>query len=371
MVQVDKRKTSIEILRCLSMILVVAIHLFTKTSVLYEIAVDSPVYWIVWILYGFCVTAVNCFVLITGYFMVNADFKVEKLLKLYTQVLFYSIVIALVVKFGLHLELKLRWQEVFFPITGGEYWFVTVYLVLYILSPFVNILVKNLDQKTHKHLLLILCVLFSVIPTVRHVDGWLGDGGAYGITWFIFLYLIGTYIRKYSDGFGKKKFGRLYLLTILLIPTSKYVIMLFGREVSTHLMPEKVLDASETLYEFNSLPALLASVFLFLFFVNIRDFPGKIARLAVWGGKFSFGVYLIHNNPNFSHFLWEKLGIDYWLIQKRNIIIPIVLLILVYISCSFLEYLRECLFNLCRINQLIDKIADRVYVTKAHLQGRE
>lgn len=362
MAQVRIRKTNMELLRCLSMVMVVAIHLFTKTSVLWEVSVDSPAYYASWILYGLCMTSVNCFVLITGYFMVNAEFKCEKLLRIYAQVLFYSIAIALIVKYVLHLELSTGWLKAVLPITRREYWFATVYLGLYILSPFMNILIRNLDRRIFMRLLLILGVLFSVIPQFLYANNWLEDGGAYGIVWFIFLYLIGAYIRKYHDIIADRKYGWYYLVAIAVIPISKFAIMLVGNRLHI-LEPEKVLKVSEVFYQFNAVPALLASVFLFLCFARMKESFGKTDRVIAWGGSLSFGVYLIHDNPNLSHFLWEKLKISYWLAENGNVMIVLLLLLAVYIVCSLIEWLRQQLFKCFRIDRLIDIVAERIKYT--------
>ena len=124
------------------------------------------------------------------------------------------------------------------------------------------------------------------------------------------------------------------------------------------LEPEKVLKVSEVFYQFNTVPSLLASVFLFLCFIRMKEFFGKADRVIAWGGSLSFGVYLIHNNPNLSHFLWEKLKINYWLAENGNVLIVLLLLLAVYIVCSLIEWLRQQLFRVFRIDRLIGKIAD-------------
>ncbi len=333
------RNANMELLRVLSMIMVVCIHLFTKTSVLWEIPEQSPAYHMSWILYGLCMTGVNCFVLLTGYFMIYAEFKLEKLLNIYVQVLFYSLVMAFIVRCVLHLELSTGLRRAILPVTSGEYWFATVYLALYLLGPFVNILVRNLNKESFQRLLLILGILFSVIPTFLDADGWLGDGGAYGIVWFIFLYLLGSYIRKYQDVIPDKKYGCYYFASVAVIPISK------------------IVKLPEVFYRFNSLPALLSSVFLFLFFARKKESYGKLDRLILLGGRLSFGVYLIHNNPNFSHFMWEKLNIHYFLTQKGNLVIVLLILLTLYFACSIIEWFRQCLFKWCKIDWMISQIA--------------
>lgn len=195
------------------MFLVILIHLMTKTSALSEMNPSQPIYYISWFLYALCMTGVNCYVLISGYFWTETKFRLEKLLHIYFQVLFYSVTIA-VVMYACKMELKSSWICVFLPVTNSEYWFATIYLGLYCLTPYLSLIIQNMEEKPFRKLLMILGILLCVIPTFLRADGWLGDGGAYGISWFIYLYLMGGYIRKYYPD-GEKKACRYYLASVL------------------------------------------------------------------------------------------------------------------------------------------------------------
>lgn len=356
-----KRSSNIELLRVISMFMVVMIHLMTKTSVLWEMDQSQAVYYISWFLYGLCMTGVNCYVLISGYFYKETKFKFEKLLSIYFQVLFYSVVIAAVM-YLMKIELRSSKIGVILPITNREYWFATVYLGLCCLTPYLNIVIEHMEEKKLRQLLIVLGLLFSVIPTFLHADNWLEDGGAYGIVWFVFLYFTGGYIRKFYSG-GIKKAGLYYLGCILIIPVSKYLILLFGRyggALSSLIQGDKIIKISEVLYAFNSLPALCASVFLFLFFCSVQIKNVKMMKVINFFGSLTFGVYLIHNNKTLSHYLWENLHINDWLVKKNNIFMIIILWISVFIVCSMIELLRQQLFKLFKINKFINKIAEKI-----------
>lgn len=351
-----QRMANIELLRNISMFMVIAIHLFTKTSVLWEIDLRQPVYCISWFLYGLCMTGVNCYVIISGYFLSDSKFKVEKLLKIYVQVLFYSVTISLIAKYVLGLEMTSSWLAVFMPITHREYWFATVYIGMYCLMPFLNLLIKTINQKQFQCLLAVLSILFSIIPTFLHADGWLGDEGAYGIVWFIFLYFIGAYIKMYYQGDWLKGTWLLYTSVILLIPVTKFVVLLIGGWQNMIGM-EKILRVSEVFYNFNSVPALCASVVLFICFLQLKIENTKIAFMINLLSGMTFGIYLIHNNRNISHFLWESLRIDYWLIQRNNILIIILILCIVFVICGLIEGVRKLLFKALRLDWIVSKIA--------------
>lgn len=351
----NKKLANIELLRVISMFMVVMIHLMTKTSVLTEMKLNQPVYYVSWFLYGLCMTGVNCYVIISGYFGVESKFRLEKLLRLYIQVLFYSIVIA-VIAHALGLELVSGLTGMLLPITRSEYWFVTVYLGMYCIMPYLNFAAQKMDEKQLKQMLLVLAVLFSVIPTFLHSSGWLGDGGAYGIAWFSFLYFIGAYIRRFYNS-REKKIGLYYLAAILIIPISKYIILFAGSHLN-FVSSETIVKASEILYSFNSLPALCASVLLFVFFVNVKIENEILTKSINFIGRLTFGIYLIHNNRNISHYLWEKLRINYWLVERENILAVIGIWAAVFVVCAAVEWIRQLLFKLLGIDKLIGKTAD-------------
>lgn len=254
-----ERNSNIELLRNISMFFIVLIHLFEKTSAIFDIPIDSSAYYFSWIIYAVCRMGNNLFIIISGYFYREVRFKLDKFLKLLVQVFFYSVILALVAKFCLGIELKSGWRNVLFPISKGEYWFMTVYMALYCFMPYINKFVETLSSKTYRRLLLLCFVTFSLVPTFVNKD-FLNFGGAYGLVWFVYLYLIGAYIRenkgKISDFFlGREK---LFWLIIIIIPVYKFVLE-FLRSFS---IEHYIADAwEEALYKSNSPIILLASVF--------------------------------------------------------------------------------------------------------------
>ncbi|MDE6846030.1 MAG: acyltransferase [Lachnospiraceae bacterium] len=354
----QKRNSNIELLRVISMLMIVLAHLLIKTSALWEVNSDRPVYYISWLLYALCLTSVNCYVLISGYFGTESRFKFDRLIRIYFQVLFYSVGIAVIMRIC-HFDLKDGWLNVLLPITRREYWFATVYLGLYCLTPFLNLALKNISEKQLRQLLLVLGVLFCVIPTCLYADNWLEDGGAYGIVWFVFLYLTGGYIKKYYAD-GRKKSGFYYLISILILPVSKIIVILIGKIniISAMLSETTISKISELLYSLNSLPITCASVFLFLFFCSIEIKSESVSKIINFTGSLTFGIYLIHNNRNLSGPLWEGTRINYWLAEKENIWVILAIWIVVFIVCAAIEWIRQRLFALLRIDKLAVRLAD-------------
>ena len=143
-----KRNISLDILKILSMIMVIILH--TKIYGLRDatLAPCSSVYWVVLIFYIFSLVAVNCFVLISGYFFSKSSLQPKKLLKLWLQTFIFSAGIFFIVcifnksAFGFG-ELLSQ----LFPVMSNQYWFFTCYFVLMVVSPFINKYLASLEQK--------------------------------------------------------------------------------------------------------------------------------------------------------------------------------------------------------------------------------
>ena len=108
--------------------------------------------------------------------------------------------------------------KVLYTLGFGEYWFMTDYIILYCLSPFINKYIKSLNKKEFKKLLLVLFILFSMMQYISTISCL--SNSLYN---FIFLYFIGAYLREYplkkSFLFEKKSisFYRLVLLIVFII----------------------------------------------------------------------------------------------------------------------------------------------------------
>ena len=92
-----KRQANFEILRVLAMAMIVAMHYMLKGGIAIPMSHDgSLTNHVAWLIEAFCIIAANCYVLISGYFMVEAEWKRKKLISLVAQVLFYSLLIPIV-----------------------------------------------------------------------------------------------------------------------------------------------------------------------------------------------------------------------------------------------------------------------------------
>ena len=78
----SQRNASLDILRTLCMFLIVLGHSICHGQVLDAVATNSANYFLVTAIYTFLMVHVNCFVLISGYFLCIQKFRMEKAISL-------------------------------------------------------------------------------------------------------------------------------------------------------------------------------------------------------------------------------------------------------------------------------------------------
>ncbi len=209
-----KRNTNFELLRIITMIMIIALHYNCHGQAMYK--VQGKYYYVIWLIEILCLVAVNCYVLISGYFLVNSKFNLKKLIKIVCETFFYSFFIALLLICSNKVNLgNMKFIDIIktiLPSMAGQYWFITVYIMLYLIFPFLNIIIKNINKKQFQILLIIAIGITSIITSIFPFVTHSGVAAGRVIIWFIILYFIGAYIRLYSKEGNKYKYLMIYLV---------------------------------------------------------------------------------------------------------------------------------------------------------------
>jgi len=293
----EKRLANFELLRLIAMLMVIALHYFYYSGMLPTL-IDhlEGQHILALILESFCIVAVNVFVMISGYFMVLSRFKFRRFFRLVCQVLFYTLLIPLVLSiFGLPViaEQDGLYGMILYllPISTVHYWFITAYLLLYLISPFLNAAFEKIEkiklQKIIFILLIIFCGIKSFIPVMLNLDSF-----GYDFGWFICLYLVGAYIRIYGLPFMDRKYIG---LMIYLICAS----LIFFLKILSHYLYAKTGYFKyfyDIPFHYNFILVFLAAIGLFYSFINIKIEDGIIADLIRKMAPLCLGIYLLHMN---------------------------------------------------------------------------
>lgn len=350
---VRNRQANFELLRIVSMILIIIFH-FSDWGGLMNISepISNK-------LFGQFINiggklGVNIFVLISGYFLVNSKFKFKKLLKIIFEVWTYSVgisIICCILNIG-DLSLK-NILKSFAPISYNMYWFATTYIGMYLIFPIINKLINSIDKHKHKIILILLGIMLSIIPTFIIKSSPFNSN----LSWFIYIYMIAAYIKKYGIKFMNNNIKNLVI--IISIVLFMFIISLICTVVGEKV---KVLNKFANYFNvMNSLPMLILSVYIFMFFKNINIKDNKIITIFA---RSSFAVYLIHINTILRVYLFNDI-IKIQNFYKVNTLILILYVMLstiaIYLICTIIDIIRikiieKPLFNIKKFDKYIDKV---------------
>lgn len=290
------RQANFELLRILAMAMVITLHFLSKGGLLTDFSEKFALRdHVVWLTEAFCSVAVNVYVLISGYFLVDARFRSKKVLKLWAQVLFYSAGVPAACLFAgilqggeITLDRAVTW---ILPILREHYWFATIYLLLYVLSPLLGKAVRSMEKKELCTVLWILLAFSCFGKTILPVNLALDTGG-YDLLWFLCLYLTAAWLRLY--GIPKWLKGWRGAACYAIGGTAVYGLSMAYRAV--YFRTGRLADFYTGPYQYNHLLCLFAAVSLFGAFSAVRIAGEKAARIICTVASCTFGIYLLHEN---------------------------------------------------------------------------
>lgn len=346
------RILNFELLRVLAMIFVVLVHFIvnggnTPQNVTFENgfilnSISYPFFS------ALSYTGVICFVLISSYFICESNIlRVDKLIKTWSVTVFYSILMMLIChyRFGLN---KFDIIGSFLPLWSDQYWFVTKYIALLILAPFISVLIKNLTRQGLLKAIFAMSFLTVTITCGIPYGSKFFSDSPLSVAPFVLMFLLASYIKLYDVPlFIKQNSGTLFFSLIAFQGITGILINLI------HGTNNNITGGFSISY--NAL-SLLPATLLFIWFKehkfsNSSLFVG-ISKLA----PYSFAVYLIHDNQHIRYFLWNDLvrWEKYWN-SPMWIIYAIMVPIFIYLVCTAIDTVRTMAFRFLGINKVINK----------------
>lgn len=346
----SRRITSVEALRVTSMFLIVVMHYIfcgLKLSPIHQYydlscfqgCLDYLTMEPLYILSG---TAVNCYVMITGYFLIDKlTYRWGGVIKTWFLAFFYS-VLFLIIAFLLNFEVvKADIIQAVFPVYQSAYWFVTSYIGLLLFAPILSRAAVSFSKRSY---LIVLAVLFVV--TFQFLYGEI-YGGFKSIIFFGYLFLIAGYIRLH--GIPKWVLNHKYLYFFILW----LIILIFATGINLIRGGWGSFQLISSSYDG---PLLFLSLIIFIIFVtannDCRAF-GWLSKLA----PYTFGIYLIHTNDFVNDRIWNVI--------PRTFNYPIFFhcvffCIILFLICVLIDYIRERLFKALKIDNLLKIIGDKI-----------
>lgn len=328
------RDSRFELLRIMSIIGIVLAHFSLWTPWHLENITVFNVN-IVYFFRPFGQTGVYLFILITAWFMSNdiptIDKGITRTKKILAQVIFYSIFIQIIYSWLTdNWDAKLLVKS-FFPFLFNQYWFVTAYLVLIILLPYINRIIHGISRIEHRYLILAMMLFSFIFPLINNYI----MGTMYSFSTICTVYVIGAYIKKYDFKLNNK----LSYVAILFALLSLYIA-----QVLMYLMLHRLSGIDKLNY--GLMPAII-SVGIFLVVKNKEKYHSVKVN---WLSKNIFAVYLITVHPSISSaFFVHGLNVSELVYDFRIIIIGLVYGSLLVVATIIIDKIRETFFRFISI----------------------
>lgn len=310
-----KRQSNFELLRIFAMLGVVFLHYYNdsigQASALVE--KNSINFFILNFFESTFICAVNVFVLICGYFL-SQTYK-RNLIKPIQLIVEVSAIKSIVYLLNSILNKNFSIYNFLSSLLPSN-WFVILYIVLFVISPYINIVINKLNHSQLRKLVILFLSIFSIFPTFFDLlsdifdttiqlspIGMYGNQSGYTIVNFVLMYLIGAYLAKST--INKIKLRN--ILCLLLINIA--VLFIF-------------------MYKYKNIalsycnPFVISEAVLFLCFfakIHIKEntFINAIAKEA-------FSVFLLH------FYFYQFINIEFFV--NRN---PILLVLhIIFSSCA-------------------------------------
>lgn len=271
-----ERVLGLDILRVLAIVFVFITHAINIRGVLNVNQLSFK--WTIYMIFRFlAMTSVPLFLLLTGYLNNKKEIS-KKYYKGIIPLIFSYVVISIVeivatafytkistgAPFSINIPLSII--QILNFTANGYAWYFEMYIGLFLLIPFLNILYDNLKDKKMKQILIaslgFLTFLPQVVQTFQACDMWLNITPDYWqITYPLTYFFIGKYIHEFKPNL---KLWKRFLYPMLTLGFTCLCCYIFST-------PEQY--AWFTFNKFEALPTALTATFIFLAFY---DFDKKI-----------------------------------------------------------------------------------------------
>lgn len=345
-----ERNSNIELLRIISMVLIVAHHFALHGYGVNELKFSENKLILDFLSLGGKI-GVNIFIIISSYYLIDKKYNVKSLLKSIYSVKIYAVLFLIV---GIILKVNIEIVDIIksvFPVIYSLYWFITGYIILYMIYPFLNIFLKGLSKEKIKLLIGICIVLYSCINVFLGATLFFSS-----IIWFVILYIFTYYLKMYID-LNKINHKKIIVISILMYFVLYLVVVIFdilGSKYSIFRI-HMLYFARE-----NSIFSIIIAFGLFLYFVKRSKYSSKIINYISSG---TLGVYLIHENV-FVRPLLYGIFIDNRELTNINFSVffcrAVCSVILIFISCLIIgliiDYIISILFQYINFNFIEKKL---------------
>jgi surface polysaccharide O-acyltransferase-like enzyme len=279
------RNTGFDILRCFAIFSVIAGHFFSlHTNFKNEIFAGTSMFLQASIAPVFYACGVPLFLLLTGY--LNCYRKIEKtyfhkIWKVLFAYLLFSIISIIFRNSFLNEQLDIKQSiDMILRFNAIPYaWYIELWIGLFLLTPFLNIMYHGIQNKTHKQILIAILLFLTALPALLNRYGLHLIPSYWQTCYPLALYFIGVYICEYKP-IIHAIYGILIIIVICLINPIFNLLFIHNHPLI------QISGDSSGLFGF----AIAIAMFLLLYQVEISSALSK--KILIKTANLSLDMYL-------------------------------------------------------------------------------
>ena len=323
------------------MLLIVAYHVRNV-----YINSKNPIIYISTTVLGYWgILGVDIFLIISAWFLKDQKFRIQKVLHIvfqtFTWFLLFTVLYLVYDYFISHNLLStfynfLRYflTDIFRPFWSLNYWFITAYFYMLLISPFLNKLFVMLKQ----HQLQKLLIVFMFVPIYAHFQ----TNTITDIFYFAYVYLLVGYLKEY--GFDVKFIKKRYIIFLIVIVIgSKFLLRYFSGKGNIDVIVSLIVGKTIGYTGRHSMILLLLAFLIFFKVLSHKPTYNKVINKIA---SCCLGVYLFHENnvmkfPNVTDTFCQKVNsLGY---MRADMFFPfkyIIIVLVLFIVGTILECVR-------------------------------
>lgn len=304
-----QRNTNFEVLRIIAMLLIFWGHGIAVAGIQTE-AVFISTRLVSEFLGNGARISVSIFLLLSAWFMIDMDFKAERILNIWFETVSYVLIFSVVGYVLVPNSSIFSLLTSVLPLSFWQLWYPAAYMIWLLLMP----ILKSICEKISDRRMLQFVVLLSFLFVFQSSYQGLQDSRIVVIAWLIYMYFFVWFLKKnvYSplkaNWFRKLPTGSCLVFGIILyciLSVAKWLVNNFecsilGVNVSDYGV--KLLDL--WVVDYKSLPNFLIAILIFLGVSSLKPHFSKVVNRTT---KSIFAIYCIHEVPLFKEYFWKEL----------------------------------------------------------------
>lgn len=279
----NQRIIGLDIIRVMAILFVIAGHFFLNTPS-HDAIFEGPSMFLQGMMRTLTMVNVPLFLILTGYLNLNKQISRKYYQGMVAVLLSYLIISIITIFFRElygheHLS-PIKWILKITDFSAISYaWYIEMWIGLFLLTPFLNILWKNIATRHHKHILIATLYFLCAFPDMFNRYGVHLVPGYWELIYPCAFFFIGAYIREFQPACDT---WRLLLFIITCCLVNPMFNLLF---VTNHSMIQLVGDGNGII----GMP-LAAAVFILIYRVNFN--PRWLRSILTSISQVSLDMYL-------------------------------------------------------------------------------